>query len=156
MDVHRVPNGLMLFNAFIVMNLLNGVVPVLRGKQITLTLLYMKIFYLSWWPAWPATGVVHSWKSWIICLTEVIFPEYQCDFRYRASPNSMQVHVRHMNETFWRWTIPFFFFFFYLPKKAFKTKKWVHEYTMLGNSRWWDARRKVLGYVQIYGELTML
>ena len=33
-------------------------------------------------------GVVHSWKSWIICLTEVIFLEYQSDFRYRASPNS--------------------------------------------------------------------
>ncbi len=33
-------------------------------------------------------GVVHSWQSWIICLTEVIFPEYQCGFRYRASPKS--------------------------------------------------------------------
>ncbi len=38
-------------------------------------------------PSFLSSGVVHSWKSWIICLTEVIFPEYQCDFRYRASPN---------------------------------------------------------------------
>ncbi len=27
-----------------------------------------------------SSGVVHSWKSWIICLTEVIFLEYLCDF----------------------------------------------------------------------------
>ena len=31
--------------------------------------------------SYKCPGVVHSWKSWIICLTEVIFPEYQCDFR---------------------------------------------------------------------------
>ena len=52
--------------------------------------------YCNGFDVWPhndwtrcpdVTGVVHSWKSWIISLTEVIFPEYQCDFRYRASPN---------------------------------------------------------------------
>ncbi len=75
------------------------------------------------------SGVVHSWKSWIICLTEVIFPEYQCDFRYRASPN-----YRYMSGT-WMKVIgteqfPFYTFFFICWKKAFKTK---NEYT--GNSK---------------------
>ena len=36
--------------------------------------------YQPWFvpPLWALPGVVHSQKSWIICLTEVHFHEYQC------------------------------------------------------------------------------
>ena len=31
-----------------------------------------------------AAGLVHSQKYLFICLTDVIFPEYQCHFRYKG------------------------------------------------------------------------
>ncbi len=71
------------------------------------------------------SGVVHSWKSLIICLTEVIFPEYQCDFRYRASSNS-----RYMSRTwikvFGTEQFPFFHIFLLAEKRP---SKWRNEYT---------------------------
>ena len=76
------------------------------------------------------TGVVHSWKSWIICLTEVIFPEYQCDFRCRASPN-----YRYMSGTwmkvFGTELFPFLCIFLFAEKRPSKRR---NEY--MGNSQY--------------------
>ncbi len=60
-----------------------------------------------WWHPW----VVHSQKSWIICLTEVNFHEYQWQVQVKFL---FQIHVRQIVQHNWKYFFFMFFFFKYL------------------------------------------